>query len=272
MTDTFTTGTQNEEVTRNQWLTSFITGSHEPRETRKQTKLYPSSAGICARRNVLSLTEEWENSFNMSGVFYTTIGDAIHNIIQSGIKKRDPKALIEYQLKDTKLMLSGRADIIMRDPTTKQPFIIDIKSTGPIPKTPKKEHVRQLAIYAILSGIKDTEVYYVSRNVGNPVKMKGYTIDFSGTKYSYALEEVKHTIVYSIIAYQNNLLPERLKHKGNCTYCPFKSLCWEQSGDMMLTESYNKFNPDDFSDEVFELLRYIQDNMETKYKEIDAMV
>jgi len=272
----FTTGVQSKVITRNDWFTQYVSDSMlamiGTSNIRTQKRLYPSSAGLCARRNVLSLTKEFANDFGLSGMFYTTIGDAIHGVIQDAIVQRDPNALIEYALKDEYLMLSGRADIIMRDKTTDTPFIVDIKTTGAIPKSPKSDHVRQLAVYAILSGIKDTEIYYVSRNVGNPPKMKGYTIDFRAARYKYVLTEVMTTIARTIVAMNVGELPKRLRYPSKCKFCPFYEDCWDEPHDALLKTSYKEYDEKANLNEEIKIINHITDTMENRYEVIDNLV
>jgi len=236
MSHIFTTGigtgtkTKPYKVTRD-WITSKVISGLEglPLYSEPATTHRASMFSVCPRQSVIRTRESYTSHQTASSTMYTSIGNVIHDLIQTSLFRSGLLLWKEYKAEMTvgNTKFTGSCDAIIIDPITYDLSVIDIKTTGAIPSKPKVSYQKQIAFYGLLLGIRSMNILYVSRNVGMPEpKIKNFTVDES------YIEEVALDMAVTACL-QVNELPNRLKTKSSCTYCPLISRCWN---DVMIYE------------------------------------
>lgn len=203
--------------------------SEEPRSERN--KLFCGDASYCPRRAVLFSTTGGVNITDAAGHFYMGIGTTVHELIQKGLSKSG--VLIEAErrisLKHLGVEVSGRIDGVIR--LDGQARILEIKTCGALPGKPKKEHLHQAILYALISGIHRVIILYMSRSIADwqgALQMVEFEVEVTPDD----LKMISDQLASSIVGTSMKIIPEIPSHitsAHDCGFCPFQERCWNPS-------------------------------------------
>lgn len=209
-------------------------------------RIFASSAGHCERQTagLMMMRDEFESKISASSKFYFKIGSAVEEVVENAFKSQEVFVTSEYRIEAPYdwLPLSGRIDFVIKDPENKDLVLVELKTCGKLPTSPKPYHLNQLMTYLTVTGKKRGLLWYVSRHVS----------DWSGTVLQEVFEieasysdkiPIANRLAMGTVYYEKNLLPpiptEMKKYK--CGFCPLVPFCWDDepmkfSGPVATTE------------------------------------
>ena len=238
--DIFTVGLAKESDTdarpykpNRDWITHAaidgLTGDYEEGEIA--THYRTSEYSVCPRMSVLKTRHAMGGAQSASSRMYTKVGDLVHTLVQDAWHKKELLLHREYssEVQFGNHKLTGHCDAILRDLVTNDITLVDIKTTGPIPKKAKAEYESQIGLYGLMLGITSLNIMYVSRNIGMPEpKMKNYVVN------PKVIAEAAKSLSIGLVL-KDDELPDRLKSISKCKYCSFEHRCWgNESYDSLL--------------------------------------
>lgn len=209
-------------------------------------KLFASEAGNCARKNVISSTIDLVETMEISGKFYTNVGQCIeevfaelleHNskLISNSLRIYDDVKFVKefndnfilYQ-NDVRIGFSGIIDLIVQN--NGELTLIDVKTCGELPEKVSNQYEKQILFYSAVTGIDNVAILYQSRNIkgsfSEPIDLRVIKVS---TEYDKLLEVVT-TAYFSKLCFENEILPtknEKYKKTVHCKYCNFSNFCYE---------------------------------------------
>lgn len=204
------------------WYSSILEG--QTGKTEKRPYLYGSDAGFCARRNTLLEHNVWlEPLVNSAGNAYMSIGSALENMVAEALMRKG--ALLVQNMRLTPLKeakVSGKMDFLIFD-NEGELALVECKSCGELPDSPKPGHYIQAQTYAAISGIDKVHLFYISRNIrwNTPLQFRTFQVDTSAE----ALFERFRIIALSRAASDAQKLPQVPAHfrkHTECHYCEFR--------------------------------------------------
>lgn len=191
----------------------------------RRNKMYGGTAGGCGRHSVLMQLTDETDTFSASSALYMKIGSAVHEAVSDSLYAQGLLIFKEYRIKPPHwLNLGGYVDNVFM--WEGKVSLLEVKTCGGLPASPKIEHVRQAQVYSLITGIDQTFIFYVSRNVGMPIpKVTSFLVDTSDLTY------VANNLVLGHLGMVHKFIPSipadfRPSH-STCQYCPFKTRCWE---------------------------------------------
>lgn len=217
-------------------LEFLITNGLKTKEFVSRRKRLHARDTYCSRRNAILATNEGEAETDMLFELYTEIGKTVEDIILKGLK--NSKALIyrDYVLPVFGANLGGRIDAIIH--VDSQIRILEIKSIGELPITPKNSHLAQTKTYAAVCGLPYS-ILYLSRkiqrfeNYQQTPDMCVFNYDFDRTELKAHMFEVLKSNEYL----NRDLLPPKLhRFKNQCEYCDFTKFCFDGVPDARLSK------------------------------------
>lgn len=213
-------------------ITRYIVEGLKTKEHRgKRWKLYCGDAGYCSRKSVLFASTEGENIGSASSLLYMDIGTVIHRIFQKGLQRAGvlEEAERRVSLKYKEVELSGMIDGVLK--IHDEYKILEIKTCGALPSAPKKEHLHQAIMYALITGIYKVVIFYQSRKVaGWDGKLECVEFEFEVTPIQ--LDMVAEILATSFVCTKNKIVPPIPMHidsQSKCGFCPFTSICWGET-------------------------------------------
>jgi hypothetical protein len=207
----------------------------ETQAARKRTYLWGSDAGVCPRKNLYNQECPVPFHYYPSTKGYMAYGVSMENLLARALQ--DHNRLIKQDIRlveiESELIpnirISGKMDIIALDHNCK-PALIECKTCGPLPSKPKVNHLKQLLIYAAVSGFNNCYVTYVSRKVstgGSRGKLDLVSFPIEITK------EKLYSVLYTACLSQCCMnekkavpVPSGYRKSHECAWCDFSDYCW----------------------------------------------
>lgn len=205
--------------------TVVLRGLSSVEEVNRDGRLWASQAAACSRRGFLESQRKGLDIVSPASSMYFDMGNLIEEKILSALHKQGALLFSQYRLPDMGLNLGGKIDgIILIGGKVK---LIEIKTCGELPNSPKPEHLAQSLIYSAVSGL-DPVVFYVSRHVAGydgQLKIKEFPLEPTPTE----LQAAMFTTIYARLAINMGVMPDIPMHftsEKNCGFCNFIPLCW----------------------------------------------
>lgn len=222
-------------------------------------KFYPSSVGKCNRAIVYQMLGYPQKKKDLKSYLILENGTYFHDRAEKFFKESGYLIASELPLKDARLHISGRLDLVMKntmkeretqtpillrdannavvyDGFAEDVMIVELKSISSsgferLGNKPKPEHEDQLMLYMEMTGIKDGKLFYENKN---DQTMREFDVEYSKAK----ADKIINKILFCVDCYENNQLPTKEfdKHDFDCTYCDFRSLCWPSSNTYNLED------------------------------------
>lgn len=226
----------NSETDRlNRFLGEMITGY-------KRKRPIASKAGFCPTANWFAMNTNADGFISPTMKLYQGIGNGVEAEIVSAYE-RNSVLLGTQVLLPTPfgVDLGGFIDMIALNGQG-EPSLYEIKTCSNIPNKIKPEHAAQVAAYWIFSGFERCYVIYVSRKVQNYPDPNPLTKVFSFDPSEY--ENEINNVFMSLVTGGASLPPSRpsfYRENNECSFCSYKSICWDNETNFMLARDYAKF-------------------------------
>lgn len=202
-------------------------------------RLWASDSAFCPRQAVLNSTLKHSDIRDASSDFYFSLGNTIEDRILTGLDREKKLLYAQYRLPDFGLNMGGKIDAIAY--VNKRIRILEIKSCGELPSSPKPYQESQALLYSAVLGLKSSLVYF-SRSVADfkhSLKMRQFDLDPSG-------EDCKRALFYAAYSHYANQMgvlpniPYSITNKSQCGFCRFTQSCF---GDMALPNTIPMVTP-----------------------------
>lgn len=205
----------------------------------KKRSLNGADVAFCPRKTNLHffMKNSYTEPTTLASKLYFSIGNAVHDTVYEALKMSD--ILIANELPLFVGSVHGYIDDIVISPDTGDLKIIDVKTCGRLPSKIKLGQEEQVLLYALLTGIREASILYVSRTVAGydgVVKMKEIPADMSPEN----LSRVAKTLAESSVFHYRKVVPPRPNYRtsyDNCGFCGFKDAgCWSNDREIELED------------------------------------
>lgn len=182
---------------------------------------------ICSRKSTLFtlMPEDARTPWGAAASLYTETGNAAHELVTKSFENLGILLAAEIRTPDNSFNLGGRIDNVID--LDGQPMIIEVKTTGALPGSPKKEHENQAVLYTMLTGVPST-LFYISRSIadyaGKIISAEFELHPSAEQLYEAALNLT--TSYYSALRKKVPPKPMKFTSKSSCGRCPFLDMCW----------------------------------------------
>lgn len=194
--------------------------------------LHGGDGAYCARKNsaMLNMPDDQMVEMSAASAFYFSIGSAVHETIQKALTKTGMLIASEFRINSIGINIGGYVDAIVR--IDDKPRILEIKTCGGLPAKPKPEHVFQAMTYALITGIPDPILFYVSRSVASwDGKLITKQFELESTKAAYIqVATGLYRSLYYAEAKRLADIPVHIESARECGFCPFVNTCWNEVG------------------------------------------
>lgn len=188
-------------------------------------RIYASGSAYCARQTMLYSTFKGNSMITASSKAYMKLGEAIEELVISGLFNTGSLLFTQYRLPDVGLNMGGKIDaVIYVDGKIR---VLEVKSCGELPARPKPEHRAQALMYNAVTGIP-ASILYFSRGVadyrGN-LKLRNIPLNATPEELLAAM----FVVCYSHFAIEMNVIPARppeFDSEAQCGFCMYKENCW----------------------------------------------
>lgn len=239
----------------------------------KKRSLNGADVGFCSRKAALHIAvkPEYSEDIGLASQLYFSIGDAVHEVVYKSLKQLN--ILIANELPLFVGPIHGFIDDIVVSEDSGQLKIIDVKTCGSLPSKIKSGQEEQLLLYALLTGIKEASILYVSRTVAGwdgKVKLKEIAAEVNDKK----LADIAYVVAESSIFYQTKTVPPKPSYRtseSTCGFCPFKnSGCWSNTMPLELDPEYTYLEEvtEEIADQILTLADTIMHNRPKYYKSL----
>lgn len=215
--------------------------------------IHGADAAFCSRKSTLHLAIKPAEQLTLTpeSTLYFSVGNAIHTAIEEALRKAG--VLIANELRLEHGLVRGFIDDIVVSDETGGLKIIDVKTCGQIPSKIKVGQEEQLLAYALLTGITEASILYVSRNIAdyNGLKMAEVRADITPAR----MRQIARTVAESLVFAQRRIVPGKPDYRVSretCGWCPFKDNgCWsDKEGTPELIPGWKYRNGSDFELDV----------------------
>lgn len=239
----------------------------------KKRSLNGSDAAFCPRKATLHyfMKNSYTEPTTLTSKLYFSIGNAVHDMIYEALKMSD--ILIANELPLFVGPVHGYIDDIVISPNTGDLKIIDVKTCGQLPSKIKPGQEEQILLYALLTGVREASILYVSRTVAGydgVAKIKEIPANMTYTN----LSRVARILAESSVFYHHKVVPPRPNYRisyDNCGFCPFKDAgCWSNDREIELEDGV-EYIPAPREHDVFlieDVTNHILENRETYYNKL----
>jgi len=178
------------------WVTDLVSCSLKP----KYMSMYPELAA--------------SDVFNPPTIVGTLIHRGLEELLKNIFGEKqfkvdvEPETSVELELPAGKVVLKGRADVILTSPQGAK-IGVEIKSMRGDMPTPLEHHIDQVKFYNYMFGLEKTVLVYVS-----PDRVTQYEVSEKASQ-----EEILRRLAE----------PATPRYPWECKYCPFSVLCPNKS-------------------------------------------
>lgn len=210
-------------------------------------KFYPSSVGKCNRAIVYQMLGYPKQKPNLRTFSILENGTYFHDRIEKMFRDSGHLIASELPFKDPELKISGRLDLIIKNPIERKPktpiqlighdeqvvyegfseelAIVELKSIsdkGFARLTDgKEEHKDQVTLYMSHEKIYDSYLLYENKNTQ---ELAEFYVPFDSKRAERIIEKIK----FCGRCFEDNVLPEKsfMRNDFECIYCDYRELCW----------------------------------------------
>jgi hypothetical protein len=187
----------------------------------------------CPRKSVLCtlVDAEFMNTNDLSSDYYFSIGSAMHSTFTTFLEELGilygKEARLESALVGPPRLhpLKGFVDAIIK--VNGEVALVEIKSCGAtLPVKPKEDHLAQLRVYLMLTGVERGYIVYVSRSVakfGGEIIQKLFRVEPDNKTYALRVALVSEYANALVVP----LIPPYIRSAAQCSWCPFQPYCWQ---------------------------------------------
>ena len=175
------------------------------------------------------IPEDYMIKRQASTQFYFKIGSVFESLLVEAFEKQGiliaDELRVEAQHED--VPVSGRIDFVLMNEEG-NPIIMELKSCGKLPSSPKPHHLAQIQSYMLFTGQSEGLLWYISRNVSDfsgKLKQKVFTVTMNDEQKF----QIAKTIALGVLYSDSELIPPKPEHmkKYKCGFCPLIPHCWE---------------------------------------------
>ena len=245
-----------------------------PYETKlRKRSINGSDAAFCPRKVVLSLN--WDASVKVTvgaaSPLYFATGNAFHDVAAQTFKKMG--VLVANELSIRVGAVHGYVDDLIFDESTGGLKIIDIKTCGKLPDAIKPSQLEQLMTYALLTGVWNASILYMSRSVAG-YDGKPYIKEIEASMSEASLKRHALVIAASMFYNREKIVPPKPEYRtsfSNCGWCPFKNFgCWSNDeGDFHDHVSGVKFAEEENEADLAVIDAWANDLINRRWKFLD---
>lgn len=211
-------------------------------------KFYPSSVGKCDRAIVYQMLGYPQKNKDPKSYMILENGTYFHDRIEKTFRESGILVASELPLKDERLHISGRLDLIVWNflqledgeniielktsektiytGAAKDLIIVELKSISAngfdrLGNSPKDEHKDQLTLYMELTGIHNGIVFYENKNTQECAE---YLVKYDPVRAGRIIRKIEKCVE----CFEKKELPpkEYEKHDFQCQYCDYREICW----------------------------------------------
>lgn len=242
-----------------------------------QSRLYKRSvhgadAAFCSRKAVLhqGVNPNSKVPMDASSALYFAVGNGIHDKVAEALDNSN--ILIANELLVTFGPIRGYIDNIVISDETGGLKIIDVKSCGRLPTKVKPGQAEQLLLYALISGIGEAAILYMSRSVADFTGILAKEIIVPTTEP--VMQKIARTTAESIVYSKYKVVPPKPEYhvtEAGCGWCPFKNNgCFSTSESVhVLTEGFQymegRVDPK-IENEIIEVAAELYEGRAARYK------
>jgi hypothetical protein len=204
--------------------------------TVEKHSIHGADAAFCSRKANLHMAvfASGREPVEPASTLYFSIGNAIHNDIQNALKSSG--LLVANEMKIEFGPIRGYVDDVIVSSETGDLKIIDVKTCGQLPAKIKPGQLEQLLCYALLTGIREASIIYVSRSVAN---FAGLMIkEIPASINSTSMRQVARVVAESLTFNKYKTIPPKPDYRpteAGCGWCPFKQNgCWSSRDGVRL--------------------------------------
>jgi hypothetical protein len=195
----------------------------------KRKKFYARDISHCYRQaaSFLLVSEEFKADGSAAGSFYMNTGTAVHDTIAQAFRQAGVSVAEEFKLAEMGLTVGGRIDNIIK--LGDEYAIVEIKTCGELPSSPKPEHKAQAMFYSLATGIRKVFVLYASRSIasfGGDLKMTEYELVTTDDEL-YEVAFNASVSYFSALSGKRPPMPTYFTARSKCGFCPFMDKCWD---------------------------------------------
>lgn len=208
---------------------------------KKQKKIgryYPSEIGGCLRKVWYSYTKQKETEKEFLKIF--EVGNLLHDFIVDVFRSEKTPEVelvsteLPFEIEGEGYTISGRIDDIIIIKVSNKKVLVEVKSTKSVQynKEPSRQHVMQLQLYLLATGIKEGIILYLEKNT---LESKWYSIEFDENVAKKVLGRFKE--LNEKLTQEKIPGPEaRIKKDMNwmCKYCNYREECYEETPTKVL--------------------------------------
>lgn len=189
----------------------WLAANSRPRTTGERSYVRPSDALSCARRVSYVAAGREGTPMEPSGLWVTTLGTNIHEMLGAAVRDAYPDAELEtafdgpVDVDGTEIHVKSYVDLVIPSLS----LATDFKSVGGFaykmavgdrgaPEGPKREHLIQAGIGALLTGMENVSVLYLARDAISVAvaKRKGFDeIRRFAAEWTVPLESIRADVV-----------------------------------------------------------------------------
>lgn len=221
---------------------------HQSAEPKARVHLYGADAGLCARRNVLLAHNTWiANEVTPASSAYMRIGVALEDMLASALQSKGKLLVQNMWLTEIPgLLIRGKIDLTVLDHEDEL-SLIEVKTCGKLPDSPKPPHLAQIQTYAAVSGIHRCWLTYISREVrfeyGPNLALRTFAVDCGEETLR---ERLKIAVLSRDASLQRTLppIPPHFRKHTECHYCEFRDYaCWKPRPGLAKAEEVETETP-----------------------------
>jgi CRISPR/Cas system-associated exonuclease Cas4 (RecB family) len=195
-----------------------------------RNRVFASSVALCERQTagLLMLPDTFKIKRQASTQFYFKVGSLYESIMAEGFQRNRVFVTDELrvEIQHPELTVSGRIDFVLKD-EDEQPIIMELKSCGKLPTSPKPHHLAQLHAYMIITGQSKALLWYVSRSISDfsgVLKQKVFEVKLTEDQKRTIATRIALGCLYS----DSDYIPPKPEHmkKWRCGFCPLIPMCW----------------------------------------------
>lgn len=221
----------------------------------EKKSIHGSDAAFCSRKSALHLAIDAPELLPLDpqSTLYFAIGNAVHDSLRDALRKSG--VLLGNEIRIEHGLIRGYIDDIVVSSETGKAKILDIKTCGRMPTKIKPEHEGQLLCYALLTGVEEASIIYVSRNVAdyNGLMIK----ELRAPVTAHSMQRIARVVAESIVSTAYTIVPPKPDYRPTregCGWCPFKDRgCFStKEGIPTLKSGWSYMDLDGFEAEIAE--------------------
>lgn len=208
----------------------------------KRKRPIASKVGFCPTANWFAMNTEVDSVVTPAMKLYQGIGNGVEAEVVAAYERNGVLLGTQVMLPTPQgVDLGGFIDMIALNGQG-EPALYEIKTCSTIPSKIKSEHAAQVAAYWLFSGFERCYVIYVSRKVQNYPDPSPLikVFDFDPTTYEVEISNVFMSLVTSGASLPPSRPPTH-RENNECSFCAFKSKCWDSSASFMQARDYSRF-------------------------------